>query len=103
MIDLNDKQLGHDNELDAIYAMNRVFRGSQRLINEPTYTRRSLFGAALTLRAASDFPRTALLLADHVDLLYEISMEAVGNHVMLESTASVGERRELKRKRETVA
>ena len=49
-----------DDEVEAIYALNLFFRGSERLKKEPTAIRASLVGAALTRGAAYDFHRVGL-------------------------------------------
>jgi hypothetical protein len=69
----------HDDELDNIYAMSCFFRGSQKLTKDTTVTRQLLVSAAVLYSTSNDFPRTALLLANHIDRLFEILIETQDN------------------------
>ncbi|GAX15223.1 hypothetical protein FisN_12Lh073 [Fistulifera solaris] len=77
-IDVTDSsgdKLEADDEVDQLLAVNHFFRGSEKLKKEPTATRLSLLGAALTHSAASDLPRAGLLLMHHLDLICELVHE----------------------------
>lgn len=55
--------------IPQIYQLRRCYFGSPTLIQDSASLRQSLVGTALVETASSSFPRCALLLADHVDVL----------------------------------
>ena len=64
-----------DYEIRRICALNGLFRGSQTLTREESSsssTRLPLIGAALTYNASCDFPRIAILMSDHTDVLCQL-------------------------------
>ncbi|GAX27729.1 hypothetical protein FisN_13Hu173 [Fistulifera solaris] len=58
--------------IDKLYALNRFYRGSLDLALTPLQDRSSLVATALAKSALANFHRTALLLADHTDTLYDL-------------------------------
>ena len=69
----------HDGEIhsdglliDALYALNRFYRGSVKLGIEPPSERSSLIVTSLMKCASNTFQRSALLMSDHVDALCEL-------------------------------
>ncbi|GAX15247.1 hypothetical protein FisN_1Hu684 [Fistulifera solaris] len=71
-------QLYSDGKLiDKLYTLNRFYCGSTCLQVEPSLERRSLMESALMESASNDFQLSALLMADHVDLLCEVVAQFV--------------------------
>jgi hypothetical protein len=60
------------NIMKKIYSLNKFYRGSAGLAVEPTKERATLVATALLHRASNNFQRSALLLSDHVDVLYDL-------------------------------
>ena len=58
--------------IDEIYALNRFYQGSAGLLVLPPLERLSLVATALGKRATNTFQRTALLLSNHTDTLWEL-------------------------------
>jgi hypothetical protein len=56
---------------DKLYALNRFFHRSADLVLQPSLDRPLLVATALMNSALSNFQRSALLLADHIDVRYE--------------------------------
>ncbi|GAX16100.1 hypothetical protein FisN_20Hu223 [Fistulifera solaris] len=68
--------------IDNLYVLNQFYCGSKHLVNESSSERLSLTSSALLKSASNSFQRTALLLADHTDVLCEwiqdLDVDAVG-------------------------
>ncbi|GAX18840.1 hypothetical protein FisN_26Hu142 [Fistulifera solaris] len=63
--------------IDALYSLNRFFRGSEGLVVEAAVSRVLLVPTALAEAASNDFQKSALLLAHHVDVLFELIQVAL--------------------------
>ena len=61
-----------DGVIDELYSLNRFYRGSAGLVVKPLAERSSLVSTALMEIASDDFQRSALLLSNHTDALYEL-------------------------------
>lgn len=59
--------------VDALYALNRFYRGLLDLKVETPSERPLLVATTLTKGASSSFQRMALLLSDHTDTLCELT------------------------------
>jgi hypothetical protein len=57
--------------IDKLYSLNRFLRASKGLAVEPALARGLLLPTALVEAASNDFQKSAVLLADHVDMLFE--------------------------------
>ncbi|GAX21196.1 hypothetical protein FisN_26Lh146 [Fistulifera solaris] len=70
-----------DNKLIcALYSLNRLYRGSARLVGPPTPDRFSLVTTALLKSTAQSFQRSSLLLADHLEVLHELVQSVQLDH-----------------------
>lgn len=69
VVDRNDDAWSDGGEIDAIYAFNRFFCGSESLQHEAPSTRPSLFVEALSQYASNNLQHSASLLSHHVDEL----------------------------------
>lgn len=58
--------------IDTLYSLNRFYQGSEDFMGASTSERPSLVTTALKEIASNDFRRSALLLANHTDVLYEL-------------------------------
>jgi hypothetical protein len=57
--------------IDELYALNRFYNGSASSLQESTFWRAPLISTALTTGALNNFQYTALLLSNHVDMLFD--------------------------------
>ena len=73
VMDENDNIYSDDEGvIDELYSLNRFYSGSASLVVKPLSERTSLVSTALMEMASNDFQRSALLLSNHTDALYEL-------------------------------
>lgn len=73
VVDTEGKRFGNDG-IRELYSLNHFYCGSADLKGEHQEIRSALVGRALVDRASNDFQRSALLLADHADILCELDL-----------------------------
>ncbi len=71
MIDDEGKICTDGSTIDELYSLNGFYRGSSELMIPSPLKRSSLVGTALSEVASKDFQRSALLLSNHIDVLYD--------------------------------
>jgi hypothetical protein len=59
--------------IDELYSLNRFYRGSSELMVASSLERSSLVATALLEVASKDFQRFALLMSNHIDVLYDFA------------------------------
>ncbi len=69
VMNIEDQIFTNGLAINAIYSLNRFYRGSASLLLEPSSERLSLVATALLKNLRNDLQRSALLLSDHLDLL----------------------------------
>jgi hypothetical protein len=69
------KKITNGTTIDRIYALNRFYCGSAKLVNESSDLRPLLVASALLESGLHNAQYTALLLSNHVDILCEIIVE----------------------------
>ncbi len=100
VVDPSGKRISNGTTIDKLFALNRFYTGWIDLITEDSSSEwKSLFVAtALTEGASKDFQRSALLLSNHTDMLFDvvhvadldgISNDAAEGIIAVESTFSV--------------
>jgi hypothetical protein len=71
VLDSSRKRVSNGSTIDNLYVLNQFYRESKNLVNESSSERLSLTSSALLNSASNSLQRTALLLADHTDVLCE--------------------------------
>ncbi len=71
VIDPSGRRLSNGPAIDNLYALNRVYNGSTSLLKGPSFVRSLLVSSALVNTTSDNFQQTALLLANHTDVLWE--------------------------------
>ena len=62
--------------IDELYSLNRFYRASAELVVKPLSKRASLVATTSMNKDSNDFQRSALLLSNHTDALYELIQDA---------------------------
>jgi hypothetical protein len=72
VLDRSGNQISNGTSIDKIYALNRLYNGSAELVKESHASLRLfLVTMALVESALQNYQRTAVLLSQHVDSLYD--------------------------------
>ena len=70
--DLRGTVYSDGSSIEALYSLNRFYLGSAGLVTKPPSVRPTLTVTALVEGALNNFQRSALLLADHIDVFCEL-------------------------------
>ena len=74
VLDFNGGRISNGPRIDQLYLLNDFYSGSKQLVNDSASLRSQLVTTALVESTSTNFPYTALLLSDHMDVLCDLLM-----------------------------